>query len=141
MSKLDEQEKRIAQILSDGVINEDNLWKTSKTLNKYFKYLKNNLDSPCIMTGIEYFPWEESYVFGYGSKKEYEKLKKDNPSYKDIFELVAFENDVDEQILVKVKRQSDKKKFIIELDCLKAIEVTSKNYQALDDYSVWYVNY
>jgi hypothetical protein len=141
MSKLDEQEKRIAQILSDGVINEDNLWKTSKTLNKYFKYLKNNLDSPCIMTGIESYPWEESYVFGYGSKKEYEKLKKDNPSYKDIFELVAFENDVDEQILVKVKRQSDKKKFIIELDCLKAIEVTSKNYQALDDYSVWYVNY
>ncbi|CAC9516134.1 hypothetical protein [uncultured Gammaproteobacteria bacterium] len=55
--------------------------------------------------------------------------------------LVAFENDVDEQILVKVKRQSDKKKFIIELDCLKAIEVTSKNYQALDDYSVWYVIY
>jgi hypothetical protein len=85
MSKLDEQEKRIAQILSDGVINEDNLWKTSKTLNKYFKYLKNNLDSPCIMTGIESYPWEESYVFGYGSKKEYEHDRFWDPCHKNRF--------------------------------------------------------
>lgn len=141
MSKLDEQEKRIAYILSDGEVNEDKLWKTSKTVKKYLKYLKENLDYPCIMTGIEDFPWEERYVFGYGSKKEYEKLKKDNPSYKDIFELITFEDDAEEQIFVKVKRQSDNKRFVIELDCLKATDDNSKNYQTLDDYSVWYVNY
>ncbi len=141
MSKPDEQEKRIAQILSDDETNEDQLWKTSKTLEKYYKYLKENLDSPCIMTGIEDFSWEERYVFGYGSKKEYEKLKNDRPSYTDIFELIAFENEVHEQIFVKVKRQSDGKTFIIELDTLEAIDTTSKNYQILDDYAVWYVNY
>lgn len=119
MSKLDEQEKRIAEILSSGEINKEKLWKTSKTLKKYFIYLKENLRSPCIMRGIEDFPWEERYVFGYGNKKEYEKLKKDNPSYKDMFEFIAFENDINEQIFVKVKRQSDKNKFSIELDNLK----------------------
>ncbi len=141
MSKSDEQEKRIALILSDDEVNEDKPWKTSKTLEKYFKYLKENLDSPCFMTGIEDFSWEERYVFGYGSKKEYEQLKKDRPSYTDIFELIAFENEVDEQILVKVKRPSDNKIFVIELDALEAIDKTTKNYQILDDYAVWYVNY
>lgn len=105
------------------------------------KYLKENLDSPCIMTGVEDFPWEERYIFGHGSKKEYEQLKKDNPSYKDIFELIRFEKNADEQILVQVKRESDKKKFVMELYCLKATTASSKNYQILNDYSVWYVNY
>ncbi|MGA9539376.1 MAG: hypothetical protein WBR24_26015 [Desulfobacterales bacterium] len=38
-----------------------------------------NIEFPCIVTGLEDFPWEEKYVFGHGNKKEYEKLKKDNP--------------------------------------------------------------
>jgi hypothetical protein len=38
-------------------------------------YLKRNIEFPCQLTGIEDFPWEEYYVFGPGSKKEYEKLK------------------------------------------------------------------
>lgn len=141
MSKINEQEKRIAQILSSGDEKKDDLWKSSKSVKKYMKYLKENIDFACILTGIEDFPWEEKYVFGYGSKKEYESLKKDNPSYKDIFELIEFEKDVDEQILVKAKRQSDNKEFILELDWLKATDKKSKNYQLLDDYAVWYVNY
>ena len=141
---MDSQEDRIAQILADGDIdNEEMQEKSPETIAKYLHYLKENIEFPCIVTGIEGFPWEEKYVFGYGNIKEYEKLKKDNPSYKDKFEFIDFyeDEDYDEQIMVSVRRLSDQKEFILELDCLKAVDKKSKNYQLLDDYSVWYVNY
>jgi hypothetical protein len=141
---MDIQENRIAQILADGDIdNEEMQEKTSETIAKYLHYLKKNIEFPCIVTGLEDFPWEEKYIFGQGNKKEYEKLKKDNPSYKDKFEILdLFEDeDYDEQIVVNVKRLSDQREFILELDYLKAVDKKSKNYQLLDDYSVWYVNY
>ena len=142
---MDTQEERIAQILSDGdVDNEEKQEKSNGTIAKYLHYLKENIEFPCIVTGIEDFPWEEKYVFGYGNKKEYEKLKKENPSYKDRFEILDFIEDEDyndDQIFVSTKRLSDQKEFILELDYLKAVDKKSKNYQLLDDYSVWYVNY
>ena len=141
---MDIQENRIAQILADGdVDNEEMQEKSSETIVKYLHYLKKNIEFPCIVTGLEDFPWEEKYIFGHGNKKEYEKLKKDNPSYKDQFEILDFfeDEDYDEQIMVNVKRLSDQKEFILELDYLKAVDKKSKNYQLLDDYSVWYVNY
>ncbi len=141
---MDSQEDRIAQILADGDIdNEEMQEKSPETIAKYLHYLKENIEFPCIVTGIEDFPWEEKYVFGYGNKKEYEKLKKDNPSYKDKFEILDFyeDEDYDEQIMVSVRRLSDHKEFILGLDYLKAVDKKSKNYQLLDDYSVWYVNY
>jgi hypothetical protein len=39
-----------------------------------------------------------------------------------------------------MKRVSDKKKFTLPLAELKAADKRSKNYQLLDDYSVWFVN-
>ena len=141
---MDSQEDRIAQILADGdVDNEEMQEKSPETIAKYLHNLKENIEFPCIVTGIEDFPWEEKYVFGYGNKKEYEKLKKDNPSYKDKFEILDFyeDEDYDEQIMVSVRRLSDHKEFILGLDYLKAVDKKSKNYQLLDDYSVWYVNY
>ena len=145
LKKMDTQEERIAQIIADGdVDNEEKQEKSTETIAKYLHYLKENIEFPCIVTGIEDFPWEEKYVFGYGNKKEYEKLKKENPSYKDKFEILDFIEDEDyndEQIFVSTKRLSDQKEFILELDYLKAVDKKSKNYQLLDDYSVWYVNY
>ncbi len=141
---MDNQDIRIAQILADGdVDNEEMQEKSSETIAKYLHYLKKNIEFPSIVIGIEDFPWEEKYVFGYGNKKEYEKLKKNNPSYKDKFEILDFieDEDYDEQIMVRVKRLSDQKEFILELDYLKAVDKKSKNYQLLDDYAVWYVNY
>jgi hypothetical protein len=142
---MDTQEDRIAQILADGDIdNEEKQEKSPETIAKYLHYLKENIEFPCIVTGIEDFPWEEKYVFGYGNKKEYEKLKKENPSYKDKFEILDFivdEDYSDEQIFVSAKRISDQKEFILDLDYLNAVDKKSKNYQLLDDYAVWYVNY
>ena len=142
---MNSQEDRIAQILADGDIdNEEMQEKSSETVIKYLHYLKDNIEFPCIVTGLEDFPWEEKYVFGSSSnKKEYERLKQDNPSYKDKFEILDFyeDEDYDEQIMVTVRRLNDKKKFILDLDNLKSIDKKSINYQLLDDYSVWYVNY
>jgi len=76
-------------------------------------------------------------------QKEYEKLKKTQPSYTDIFECIDFNRETDEGygISVNVKRVSDKRKFTLPLADLESTDKQSNNYQLLDDYSVWFVNY
>lgn len=137
MFELDEQDRRIEKILGqfDMEVSEESSL-------KYMDYLKQNIEFPCHLTGIEDFPWEEYYIFGPGNKKKYEKLKKKQPSYTDIFNLISIKNDLDENygILVEVERLSDKKKFILPLADLKSADADSINYQLLDDFSVWFVN-
>ena len=139
MSDLDEQDRRIARVLGEDEVPEVN----NRTLRIYLAYLRENLGFPCYLTGIEDFSWEERYVFGYGSKTEYEKLKKTQPSYTDTFEFLGFDDELDEGygIPVKVKRVADKRKFTLPLADLEATDKQSKNYQLLDDFSVWFVNY
>ena len=138
MRGMDEQDKIIQQILGC-----QNMEVSEETALRYMDYLKKNLDFPCQLTGIEDFPWEEYYVLGPGSKKEYEELKKKKPSYTDVYNLVGFEDELDGNngILVKVQRLSDKKSFILPLEDLKSADKKSKNYRLLDDYSVWHINY
>lgn len=96
-----------------------------------------------LMDGVEDFPWEERFVFGRGSEKQYAQLRKTRPSYKDTFKLVKILS-VDEyegDLLAKVQRQSDRRTFEIPLSRLKCIDKTSDNYVLLDDFSVWVVNY
>ncbi len=145
-SNLGEQEQRIGAIVGldqDGEI----LGVNANTLATYRDYLEPNLESPCLVTGIEdlgCFGWEEYYTFGPGSKKEHERLKKTRPSYMDTYELLGFKDRVQDEfsgLLVNVQRTSDKKKFTLPLADLKATSKNSKNYQLLDDYSVWLVNW
>ena len=137
MEKSKEQEQRITQILG-----ADNLPVTMKSLMLYRDYLRKNLDTPCIMTGIEGFPWEETPLFN-DEKTEHEALKEKQPSCADIYELKRFEDLIDEVhgILVKVKRVNDNQRFILDLAWLKGVDETSKNYTLLGDYSEWFVNY
>jgi hypothetical protein len=138
MGEYEKQEKRIIVILGTKKLDV-----TRKTLSAYLKYLKNHVEIPCQLTGIEDFEWEEAYVFGFGSKREYEELKKTQPSYTDKFNLIDFIDDIDDEydgIFVNVQRLSDKKQFILPLADLKSTDKKSKNYQLLDDYSVWFVN-
>ena len=119
---MDKQDKRIAKIILEGNLNEDefdedDLWKTSETMTTYFQFLKENISLPCIMTGVESFPWEERFLFGVGNEKEHKELKKNAPSSEDTFELIKIEEDeYEETILATVKRRSDKKEFAIALD-------------------------
>jgi hypothetical protein len=138
MDKFEKQEKRIMAILGTEKLDV-----IKKTFSTYLRYLMNHVELPCQVTGIEDFEWEEPYVFGFGSKSEYEELKKTQASYKDKFNLIRFVDEIDDYydgIFVHVQRLSDKKKFILPLADLKSADRKSKNYQLLDDYSVWFVN-
>lgn len=57
MEKSNEREQRITQILG-----ADSLDVTLKSLTLYRDYLRKNLDTPCLMTGVEGFPWETQGV-------------------------------------------------------------------------------
>ena len=118
-------------------------YKSVETIQYYKKYLSNNINFPCELTGIEDFDWEEFYLLGPGSEYDYEKLKKINPSYTDKFDLISLQDKFDEWkgIIANVIRQADKRKFKIPLAELVPTDNKSKNYTLLDDYSVWFVNY
>lgn len=142
MPKLDEQDQRIADILGTKEVPEV----TDETLEIYLDYLKQHLEIPCQVTGIEdmgCFAWEEYYTFGPGNEREYEKLKKKRASFRDTFELMSFDDDYDEDygIVVNVRRLSDKKNFALTLSDLEATDEKSKNHELLDDYVTWFVNY
>jgi hypothetical protein len=74
---------------------------------------------------------------------EYEELKKERPSYTDEFELIEFLGPEDEveEIHAKVRRIKDQKTFEIGLSWLECTDQKHENYQLIDDYGVWHVNY
>jgi hypothetical protein len=90
-----------------------------------------------------YFGWEERYSFGFGSQAEYQRLRKEHAPFEDEYELKAFDArlEVEWDILVDVRRTSDGKRFTIPLSELEAVDETSQNYQLLNDYTVWFVNW
>jgi hypothetical protein len=138
---MDEQFERIKKVFAKDKIPSV----SASTIKIYFKYLQDNLTFPCLLTGIEsigFFRWEERFSFGYGSKDEYEELRKKQGSFRDTYELTDFDAIADDwDILVTVYRVPHHKKFIIPLSELRSTDKASKNYQYLDDYSVWRVNW
>lgn len=134
---LDKQEKRIRAILKT-----DDLSVNETTLNTYYDYLGVHLKKPCLLTGMEDFGWEEPYVFGGWSQKEYKELKKTRPSYTDTFQFLNLEGCDDLRgIYVKAKRVSDKKQFSIPLWDLEVTDEDDPNFQLVSDYSSWMSNY
>ncbi|PHX57024.1 hypothetical protein CP500_002215 [Tychonema bourrellyi FEM_GT703] len=133
-----EFDQKIAKILHSKSIDVG-----IENLVRYLAYLKKNLQLPCNVTGRQDFPWEEEYVIDSGNKKEYQKLKKSQPSYTDIFEIKQFKDSVyhDEGILVEVKRLSDHKEFVLPLVDLVTSDEDSQNNEFLDDYSTWFINH
>jgi len=129
-------EKRIHAILGDD--NE----RTMKTASRYRSYLLKNLSLPITVTGTEDFPWEEPYIIGGWDKREYEWLKKTNPSYTDTFELQGLgPPNGYEDITAKVKRVSDGRVFEIGLSWLRCDDKKSGEYTLLKDYGIWHTNY
>jgi hypothetical protein len=136
---MDKAEKRIAKALGAQEVpkvDEGNLL-------KYRKYLLEQMDKGTVLTGREDFPWEEEYVIGPGNRAEYERLKKENPSYKDDYKLIDIsEEEIEENDLVaQVERLSDKKCFKIGLSWLTTKHKKIKDFQPLDDFATWVVNW
>jgi len=136
---MDADELRIIKILGTKEVPEV----SEENLLTYRKYILQHLDRKAILTGREDFPWEEKYVFGPYSRAEYEKLKKTHPSYTDEYELIdILEDEIEENDLIaKVKRLSDGKVFEIGLSWLTTRKNKGKDYQLLDDFATWVVNW
>jgi len=134
----DEEENRIFEILGS-----DDLSVNEKNLEQYFNYLKKKIKTPCILTGMEDFDWEEPYLLGGWSDKEYEKLKQTNPSYTDTFGFISLVDDYDDWkgIYASVKRLSDDKLFNIPLWDLEVVDRKNSNFLLISDYSSWMTNY
>ena len=91
---------------------------------------------------MEDFSWEEPYVFGGWSQKEYKELKKTRLSYTDTFQFLNLEGCDDLRgIYVKAKRVSDKKRFSIPLWDLEVTNEDDPNFPLVSDYSSWMSNY
>ena len=112
-------------------------------LKKYLKYLKKNLAIPCLVTGVEEFEWEEYYTVGPGSQKEYQKLKKTQPSYTDEFNILKLDNklDVEHGILAVLERTTDNLKFTLPLAELEGVAEDSVNAKLLQYYGIWFFTY
>ena len=136
---MDEQEKRTAAIFGMDEVPDVN----DETLRTYLRYIKDNIDSACEITGIEDFNWEEYYIIGPGSKKKHDKLRKTRPSFLDTYKIIGFvdEPNQDYGILINLRRVSDRKKFTLPLADLKTTDKNEPGYQILDDFSVWFVNW
>jgi hypothetical protein len=136
---MDSDEKRIAEALGAQEVPEVD----ERNLLKYRKYLLGRLDKGTVLTGREDFPWEEKYVIGPGHRAEYERLKKTNPSYKDEYKLFDIsETETQENDLIAVvERLSDKKRFEIGLSWLTTKNKNSKDFQPIDDFATWVVNW
>ena len=112
-------------------------------LKKYLKYLKQNLAIPCLVTGVEEFEWEEYYTVGPGSQKEYQKLKKTQPSYTDEFNILKLDNklDVEHGILAVLERTTDNLKFTLPLAKLEGVAEDSVDAKLLQYYGIWFFTY
>ena len=134
------QEKRINAVFPDDI---EDISRRRKTITIYKQFLENNLQLPVKVTGRIDFSWEGIYIWGSGYLEEYEELKKEKPSYTDLYNLTGFFNhySVLKGLYAKVVRITDKKHFKLELIDLKAVDEESKNYQLIDDYIYWHVNY
>ena len=106
-------------------------------------YLKKALNLPCLFTGVEDFPWEEPYILGGWSNKEYEEKKKTMPSYKDQYELIKLlpPSSRYDDVMARVRRLKDNKIFEIGLSWLKCIDRKNQNYKVIDTYGMWHTNY
>ena len=89
------------------------------------------------------FAWEERYRFLPDRADEYEERRKQETSYKDTYELLNFESEYDAYVdlFVKVKRVPGRKQFVLPLVDLKVSGSQSQNYELLNDYTVWVINW
>jgi hypothetical protein len=143
MSKSANQDERIEAVLGDS----EDAATFDDCVVKFHDHLTKSLQLPCDVTGIEDFGWEEFYVIGPGDPKEHARLRENQPSFEDTFELIAIEPDAysewmmfDEDLGAHVRRKSDGKEFWLGLAEIKAVDKRSKNFQLLNDYAVWFVN-
>ncbi|HEU4523157.1 MAG TPA: hypothetical protein VFT12_14205 [Thermoanaerobaculia bacterium] len=141
MSDPDQQEQRILAVAGD---DED----TDAGSQRWFAHLTAKLALPCEVTGKEDFRWEEPYLLGSGTQKEYQRLCRDQPSFEDVYSLEGIELTDEpgewalrpDDISAHVRRTKDGKEFVLGLSELSTVDEDSANATLLDDYAMWFWN-
>lgn len=118
---------------------------TPEMLTQYHNFLLDKLHSGLKMTGREclgYFGWEESFIGSDGNEKEYEALKQRFASCDDKFKFIRLTQWNEEfGLMAEVKRMTDQRLFVIPLVDLEVCKQKIKEYQWVEDYSSWFVNF
>lgn len=129
----EESKQRIVEVLED-----DDLDLSDENLKKYLAFLKKTVKLPCLLVVDRPFQWEEEYLTG-KKKREYEKFKRSRPSLGDEFELTNFEDKFSEEdgLMVKVKRVSDGREFVVDLYSMTVKDHQSPSYEPIQDYLNW----
>ena len=149
-NKIDTLNKQFGYISSEEqhqqvthILNSQDLSVSKENLDKYYNYLSEHINYPCLLTGMEDFSWEEPYVLGIFDQEEYEILKKKRASYTDHFRLIGLEELIDDLqgILAKVQRIGDGKSFVLPLWDLKTVDRKEQNHRIIDNYCHWMANY
>jgi hypothetical protein len=135
---LDEDE---FEIELQEILGSSNLEVNEQNLQQYLQFLKERIKPPYKLTGNGIFDWEEEYVRGGKSKKEYEKLKKHQPCSTDTFKLVQFCEVGTEGILVKVERTSDRRQFVLPLIDLDVTTEDPQHLDLIENYLLWFYSY
>jgi len=142
--QIDEQLQRIESLVG---ASDDLDYRAAA--HKFCEHLRQHLVLPCEVTGIEDFNWEEYYVIGPGSRKEYDQLWQTQPSYQDNYDLKSIEfGPVSRWMLfgasdiaAHVRRNADGKKFVLGLSEPRATDENSLNHRLLDDFATFVANY
>ena len=119
---------------------------TPEYLDCYHAFLSPRLPAGLKLTGREdlgYFAWEEPFTFGHGTSKEYKAMKQVRASYEDKFVLVSLTQHWDEKsgLLAQAQRLKDHKVFEIPLADLEVYDSKAPEFNLLEDYSTWFVNF
>ena len=133
------QEARINAILPDPNLS------FHRAIETMLAHLSQRLQLPCAVRCDEPFHWEVGLEWGEMSKEEHARLRIDQPSFQDEFELESLTLEVGspwmnyrQDIGASVKRVSDGKTFVVALTQLNAVEKESSNHELLDDYFEWF---
>ena len=119
-------EKRIEEIIQDESFNVE-----PETLKKYLIFLKEKIALPHKVTGI-------------ANNFTYSEYENDTPSGNEEFEIIKFEEDVENcsNIFVKVKQLSDEGEiFSLQLFEFESLNKDSEEARILKDYTHWIENF
>ncbi len=153
LAKLDskDQDERIFAILCpDKLLDiEEYYFKipraSKKTLARYDAFLRPQLQEGFTIAGREdigYFGYEEPLYWGEGSTAEYLEPSESRASLEDELEWLRLVDwNLEYGLMAEVKRIKDRKQFIIPLVDLEVCLQKIKEYNLVEDYSSWFVNF
>ena len=126
---MDKQHQRIKAILGKDCTRDH------KNVAAYLTFLLKSVKAPCRLMGTESFPWEKPYQAAGWDDPEYMRMKNENPSFTDEFDLIGLlpPEVGSHEIIARITRVSDGKSFELLLSWLECTDFDSENHQLIDE--------